>query len=169
MGEKQPLLALSQCPKQSQYTASRVVPCCERTIGSTYIPTKLRIEKRLRIGTGHLDETDARERAERCVSILCHGTILVHKLDAPAVVAFADHRNDAKSGHFWQTSRMPESHGKEDERRTEGSSEPESEAGASPQPATSSGGSQPREVGGPKGPEPTRFGDWERAGRCIDF
>jgi hypothetical protein len=25
------------------------------------------------------------------------------------------------------------------------------------------------EVGGPSGPEPTRFGDWERAGRCIDF
>jgi hypothetical protein len=28
---------------------------------------------------------------------------------------------------------------------------------------------RPREVGGPKGPEPTRYGDWERAGRCIDF
>jgi hypothetical protein len=27
----------------------------------------------------------------------------------------------------------------------------------------------PSEVGGPKGPEPTRFGDWERNGRCIDF
>ena len=27
----------------------------------------------------------------------------------------------------------------------------------------------PREIGGPKGPEPTRFGDWERAGRCVDF
>lgn len=26
-----------------------------------------------------------------------------------------------------------------------------------------------REVGGPKGPEPTRYGDWERGGRCIDF
>jgi hypothetical protein len=26
-----------------------------------------------------------------------------------------------------------------------------------------------REVGGREGPEPTRFGDWERAGRCIDF
>lgn len=26
-----------------------------------------------------------------------------------------------------------------------------------------------REVGGPGGPEPTRFGDWERGGRCIDF
>jgi hypothetical protein len=27
----------------------------------------------------------------------------------------------------------------------------------------------PREIGGPKGPEPTRFGDWEKNGRCIDF
>lgn len=25
------------------------------------------------------------------------------------------------------------------------------------------------EVGGPKGPEPTRYGDWEKNGRCIDF
>ena len=25
------------------------------------------------------------------------------------------------------------------------------------------------EVGGPQGPEPTRYGDWERKGRCIDF
>jgi hypothetical protein len=25
------------------------------------------------------------------------------------------------------------------------------------------------EVGGPTGPEPTRYGDWERRGRCIDF
>ena len=25
------------------------------------------------------------------------------------------------------------------------------------------------EVGGPKGPEPTRYGDWEKGGRCIDF
>jgi hypothetical protein len=27
----------------------------------------------------------------------------------------------------------------------------------------------PGEVNGPRGPEPTRFGDWERAGRCSDF
>jgi hypothetical protein len=27
----------------------------------------------------------------------------------------------------------------------------------------------PREIGGPKGPEPTRYGDWERNGRCTDF
>jgi hypothetical protein len=28
---------------------------------------------------------------------------------------------------------------------------------------------QRTEVGGPAGPEPTRFGDWEKNGRCIDF
>ena len=27
----------------------------------------------------------------------------------------------------------------------------------------------PREVNGPKGPEPTRYGDWEQKGRCSDF
>ncbi|THG03370.1 succinate dehydrogenase assembly factor 4, mitochondrial-like [Camellia sinensis] len=25
------------------------------------------------------------------------------------------------------------------------------------------------EIGGPRGPEPTRYGDWERNGRCSDF
>ena len=29
--------------------------------------------------------------------------------------------------------------------------------------------SRPREIGGRKGPEPTRFGDWEYNGRCTDF
>jgi len=29
--------------------------------------------------------------------------------------------------------------------------------------------SLPTEIGGRDGPEPTRFGDWEKAGRCIDF
>jgi hypothetical protein len=31
------------------------------------------------------------------------------------------------------------------------------------------GGCAPREVGGRDGAEPTRFGDWELRGRCIDF
>ena len=26
-----------------------------------------------------------------------------------------------------------------------------------------------KEIGGRKGPEPTRYGDWEQKGRCIDF
>ncbi len=28
---------------------------------------------------------------------------------------------------------------------------------------------QVKEVGGPKGLEPTRYGDWESKGRCYDF
>jgi hypothetical protein len=27
----------------------------------------------------------------------------------------------------------------------------------------------PTEHGGPSGKEPTRYGDWEKNGRCIDF
>ena len=28
---------------------------------------------------------------------------------------------------------------------------------------------KPKEIGGRKGHEPTRYGDWEKNGRCIDF
>jgi hypothetical protein len=28
---------------------------------------------------------------------------------------------------------------------------------------------RPKEFGGPSGPEPTRYGDWERKGICYDF
>jgi hypothetical protein len=39
--------------------------------------------------------------------------------------------------------------------------------------APSSGGPAPKdvtkEIGGPKGPEPSRYGDWEVGGRCTDF
>jgi hypothetical protein len=28
---------------------------------------------------------------------------------------------------------------------------------------------QPREIGGPQGPEPTRYGDWEKKGIASDF
>ncbi|HBK56288.1 MAG TPA: hypothetical protein DDZ76_08410 [Xanthomonadales bacterium] len=30
-------------------------------------------------------------------------------------------------------------------------------------------GSKPLEIGGRNGPEPTRYGDWEKDGRCVDF
>ena len=26
-----------------------------------------------------------------------------------------------------------------------------------------------KEIGGPSGPEPTRYGDWEKKGICYDF
>ncbi|MDC1115642.1 DUF1674 domain-containing protein [Alphaproteobacteria bacterium] len=35
--------------------------------------------------------------------------------------------------------------------------------------ASSETGSDVTEHGGPKGLEPTRFGDWEKNGRCSDF
>mgnify|MGYP001825350157 CR=1 FL=1 len=28
---------------------------------------------------------------------------------------------------------------------------------------------RPKEFGGRNGPDPTRYGDWEKGGRCIDF
>ncbi|MGE0580963.1 MAG: DUF1674 domain-containing protein [Steroidobacteraceae bacterium] len=42
------------------------------------------------------------------------------------------------------------------------SNDTSNETAPAPQPA-------PREIGGPPGPDPTRYGDWERNGRCIDF
>jgi hypothetical protein len=44
---------------------------------------------------------------------------------------------------------------------------PEAET-APPEPAAKVK-AQENEFGGPKGPEPTRYGDWERNGRCVDF
>lgn len=34
---------------------------------------------------------------------------------------------------------------------------------------TTVGQERPPEEGGPKGLEPTRYGDWERKGRAVDF
>lgn len=45
---------------------------------------------------------------------------------------------------------------------------PELPESAEPVPATPAQ-PLPREVGGRPGPEPTRYGDWEKDGRCIDF
>lgn len=39
---------------------------------------------------------------------------------------------------------------------------------ASPAPADTAK-PEPAEIGGRDGPDPTRFGDWEKNGRCIDF
>jgi hypothetical protein len=47
-----------------------------------------------------------------------------------------------------------------------GTAEPAESEGASP----ASEPARVREIGGRKdGPEPTRFGDWEKNGRCVDF
>ena len=45
------------------------------------------------------------------------------------------------------------------------SAKPELDQDSIPAPAEDA----PKELGGPKGPEPTRYGDWEKGGRCTDF
>jgi hypothetical protein len=43
------------------------------------------------------------------------------------------------------------------------------EAEARRQAAAAKAGPRPKELQGPKGPEPTRYGDWERKGIASDF
>lgn len=38
-----------------------------------------------------------------------------------------------------------------------------------PAPADAADTPAQREIGGRDGPDPTRYGDWEKNGRCIDF
>lgn len=35
--------------------------------------------------------------------------------------------------------------------------------------AATAAAKQPKEIGGPSGPEPTRYGDWEKKGIISDF
>jgi hypothetical protein len=49
-----------------------------------------------------------------------------------------------------------------EQRDSEPAAEPEHAKRPVPKPV-------PKEIGGPKGPEPTRYGDWEVNGRCTDF
>jgi hypothetical protein len=44
-----------------------------------------------------------------------------------------------------------------------------SEAESSHDNTASDAAERPREIGGRGGLDPTRYGDWEKAGRCIDF
>ena len=46
---------------------------------------------------------------------------------------------------------------------------PEASKRARKKPLQPAEAQNPAEAGGSKGPEPTRYGDWERDGRCVDF
>ena len=55
-----------------------------------------------------------------------------------------------------------------------GQSEPATDAnalpdGAAPVPCDDAKAPPAVEIGGRKGPDPVRYGDWEKNGRCIDF
>jgi hypothetical protein len=49
-------------------------------------------------------------------------------------------------------------------------SEEKTKAEPPSKPALAPSSAQPvPEIGGRKGPDPTRYGDWEKNGRCVDF
>ncbi|MDH3475900.1 MAG: DUF1674 domain-containing protein [Rhodospirillales bacterium] len=50
-----------------------------------------------------------------------------------------------------------------------GGSAPKDRAGKKPNPGAWTQPKPHKEIGGPSGPEPTRYGDWEIKGRCVDF
>lgn len=47
--------------------------------------------------------------------------------------------------------------------------DPDAKPDATEAPAKPEAPTLPKEIGGTKGPEPTRYGDWEHKGRCTDF
>lgn len=66
---------------------------------------------------------------------------------------------------IWQTSRVTELNAPQQDQP---GSPPADTAPEPPTPAAAPV-ERPREIGGRGGPDPTRYGDWEKAGRCIDF
>ncbi len=58
-----------------------------------------------------------------------------------------------------------------DERRDSAETEQDGQPASRPDDTAASAEvpEKPREIGGRPGPDPTRYGDWEKNGRCIDF
>jgi hypothetical protein len=69
--------------------------------------------------------------------------------------------------NFWQNS--PVTPISEVKNAIEAAAPPDGAAAAPGAAAPTTAKLKPREVGGREGPEPTRYGDWELKGRCIDF
>ncbi len=70
-----------------------------------------------------------------------------------------------QQSRIWQTSGVTESNASQQDQP----GSPTTDAStAKPQPPPEPA-ARPREIGGREGPDPTRYGDWEKGGRCIDF
>ena len=75
---------------------------------------------------------------------------------------------------FWQTAHCMQNASEAGSETSISGSDPDKSSLSSDPPAPSVAPAslsqpRPREIGGPEGPEPTRYGDWEKKGRCIDF
>lgn len=74
----------------------------------------------------------------------------------------------AGRGGIWHTFDMPVPTADNKVESTDLNSGPEQSHGDD-NPAAQEADAAPREIGGRGGPDPVRYGDWEKAGRCIDF
>jgi hypothetical protein len=70
---------------------------------------------------------------------------------------------------IWHNFRLHVDHPQEEQRVSQTPAATDSAPAKEADAMASSPAPKPREIGGREGPEPTRFGDWEKAGRCIDF
>jgi hypothetical protein len=70
-----------------------------------------------------------------------------------------------QQSRIWQTSRVTESKASQQDQPGSPTTDATTVRPQSPPEAVA----QPREIGGREGPDPTRYGDWEKGGRCIDF
>jgi hypothetical protein len=70
-----------------------------------------------------------------------------------------------RRARIWQTSPVTELNAPQ---QIQPGSPPADAAPEPPPPATVPE-ARPLEIGGRDGPDPTRYGDWEKGGRCIDF
>ena len=120
------------------------------------------------------------------MTILLRGDgIEAELLESAEVSGFRCHRGCQRADRvdFWHTLPMPRQRQQERPAQPGGSSaaaagQSESPAQARQDPSqrrlrpsaeNEQAVERTKEIGGPQGPEPTRYGDWERAGRCIDF
>ena len=76
------------------------------------------------------------------------------------------HASHAGSCRVWHTLAMPVKDTQPSVVADDAEQQPASDDSGS---APSEQAPRPKEIGGRKGPDPTRYGDWEKNGRCIDF
>ena len=76
---------------------------------------------------------------------------------------------DENSPPFWQTFAMSAAESTDKSAGKPGSGQAGPAADTESRGGVADKAGKTREVGGPAGPDPTRYGDWERKGRCIDF
>jgi hypothetical protein len=84
---------------------------------------------------------------------------------------FAFTFNVVKRAGFWHTAALPHMNAAQQQPVTSPTEPRGSDPAKPPAEAAKNADEQsrPREIGGRGGLDPTRYGDWERAGRCIDF